>query len=244
MSVIEVRNVRKGFDGLEVLKDISFNVNKGEVVCLIGASGSGKSTMLRCINLLEDIDEGSIVVLGQNINEIKNINAYRKRVGMVFQQLNLFNNRNVLENCILAQVKVLKKDRKDAEAMALKQLEKVGMREFAHAYPATLSGGQKQRVAIARALCMEPEILLFDEPTSALDPEMVGEVLNVIKELAEEDMTMVVVTHEMSFAQDAADKVVFMDDGLILEEGSPDQIFNHPKNERTRQFLSRILLKK
>ena len=244
MSVIEVRNVRKGFDGLEVLKDISFNVNKGEVVCLIGASGSGKSTMLRCINLLEDIDEGSIVVLGQNINEIKNINAYRKRVGMVFQQFNLFNNMNVLENCILAQVKVLKKDRKDAEAMALKQLEKVGMREFAHAYPATLSGGQKQRVAIARALCMEPEILLFDEPTSALDPEMVGEVLNVIKELAEEDMTMVVVTHEMSFAQDAADKVVFMDDGLILEEGSPDQIFNHPKNERTRQFLSRILLKK
>ncbi len=244
MSVIEVRNVRKGFDGLEVLKDISFNVNKGEVVCLIGASGSGKSTMLRCINLLEDIDEGSIVVLGQNINEIKNINAYRKRVGMVFQQFNLFNNMNVLENCILAQVKVLKKDRNDAEAMALKQLEKVGMREFAHAYPATLSGGQKQRVAIARALCMEPEILLFDEPTSALDPEMVGEVLNVIKELAEEDMTMVVVTHEMSFAQDAADKVVFMDDGLILEEGSPDQIFNHPKNERTRQFLSRILLKK
>lgn len=244
MSVIEVRNVRKGFDGLEVLKDISFNVNKGEVVCLIGASGSGKSTMLRCINLLEDIDEGSIVVLGQNINEIKNINAYRKRVGMVFQQFNLFNNMNVLENCILAQVKVLKKDMNDAEAMALKQLEKVGMREFAHAYPATLSGGQKQRVAIARALCMEPEILLFDEPTSALDPEMVGEVLNVIKELAEEDMTMVVVTHEMSFAQDAADKVVFMDDGLILEEGSPDQIFNHPKNERTRQFLSRILLKK
>ena len=244
MSVIEVRNVRKGFDGLEVLKDISFNVNKGEVVCLIGASGSGKSTMLRCINLLEDIDEGSIVVLGQNINEIKNINAYRKRVGMVFQQFNLFNNMNVLENCILAQVKVLKKDRNDAEAMALKQLEKVGMREFTHAYPATLSGGQKQRVAIARALCMEPEILLFDEPTSALDPEMVGEVLNVIKELAEEDMTMVVVTHEMSFAQDAADKVVFMDDGLILEEGSPDQIFNHPKNERTRQFLSRILFKK
>ena len=163
---------------------------------------------------------------------------------MVFQQFNLFNNMNVLENCILAQVKVLRKDRNDAEAMALKQLEKVGMREFAHAYPATLSGGQKQRVAIARALCMEPEILLFDEPTSALDPEMVGEVLNVIKELAEEDMTMVVVTHEMSFAQDAADKVVFMDDGLILEEGSPDQIFNHPKNERTRQFLSRILLKK
>lgn len=241
MSLIEVRNVRKGFDGLEVLKDISFSVNRGEVVCLIGASGSGKSTMLRCINLLEDIDEGTVTVLGQNINEIRDINAYRKKVGMVFQQFNLFNNMNVLENCILAQTKVLKKDRKDAETTALKQLEKVGMRDFAHAYPATLSGGQKQRVAIARALCMEPEILLFDEPTSALDPEMVGEVLSVIKELAEEDMTMVVVTHEMGFAKDVADKVVFMDDGLILEEGSPDQIFNHPKNERTRQFLSRIL---
>lgn len=241
MSLIEVRNVRKGFDGLEVLKDISFSVNRGEVVCLIGASGSGKSTMLRCINLLEDIDEGSVTVLGQNINEIRDINAYRKKVGMVFQQFNLFNNMNVLENCILAQTKVLKKDRKDAKTTALKQLEKVGMRDFAHAYPATLSGGQKQRVAIARALCMEPEILLFDEPTSALDPEMVGEVLSVIKELAEEDMTMVVVTHEMGFAKDVADKVVFMDDGLILEEGSPDQIFNHPKNERTRQFLSRIL---
>lgn len=241
MSLIEVRNVRKGFDGLEVLKDISFSVNRGEVVCLIGASGSGKSTMLRCINLLEDIDEGTVTVLGQNINEIRDINAYRKKVGMVFQQFNLFNNMNVLENCILAQTKILKKDRKDAETTALKQLEKVGMRDFAHAYPATLSGGQKQRVAIARALCMEPEILLFDEPTSALDPEMVGEVLSVIKELAEEDMTMVVVTHEMGFAKDVADKVVFMDDGLILEEGSPDQIFNHPKNERTRQFLSRIL---
>ncbi len=241
MSVIEVRNVRKSFDGLEVLKNISFDVEKGEVVCLIGASGSGKSTMLRCINLLEDIDEGSIVVLGQNINEIRNINAYRRSVGMVFQQFNLFNNMNVLENCILAQVKVLKKERKDAGAMAMRQLEKVGMKDFAHAYPATLSGGQKQRVAIARALCMEPEILLFDEPTSALDPEMVGEVLSVIRELAEEDMTMVVVTHEMGFAKDAADKVVFMDDGLILEEGSPEQIFNHPENERTRQFLSRIL---
>jgi len=241
MSVIEVRNVRKSFDGLEVLKNISFDVEKGEVVCLIGASGSGKSTMLRCINLLEDVDEGSIVVLGQDINEIRNINAYRRSVGMVFQQFNLFNNMNVLENCILAQVKVLKKERKDAEAMAMRQLEKVGMKDFAHAYPATLSGGQKQRVAIARALCMEPEILLFDEPTSALDPEMVGEVLSVIRELAEEDMTMVVVTHEMGFAKDAADKVVFMDDGLILEEGSPEQIFNHPENERTRQFLSRIL---
>lgn len=243
MSIIEVRNVRKGFAGLKVLQDISFTVDKGEVVCLIGPSGSGKSTMLRCINLLEDIDDGQIIALGEDISRISNINAYRQKVGMVFQQFNLFNNMNVLDNCILAQVKVLKKDRKEAEKMALKQLEKVGMSDFVHAYPSTLSGGQKQRVAIARALCMEPEILLFDEPTSALDPEMVGEVLNVIKDLAEEDMTMVVVTHEMGFAADAADKIVFMDEGVILEEGSPDQIFNHPKNERTRQFLSRILNK-
>jgi putative lysine transport system ATP-binding protein len=241
MSEIEVRNVRKGFDGLEVLKDISFNVNKGEVVCLIGASGWGKSTMLRCINLLEDIDEGSIVVLGQNINEIKNINAYRKRVGMVFQQFNLFNNMNVLENCILAQVKVLKKDRNDAEAMALKQLEKVGMREFAHAYPATLSGGQKQRVAIARALCMEPEILLFDEPTSALDPEMVGEVLNVMQDLASAGMTMLIVTHEMSFARDVASRVLFMDGGVILEDSPPAQLFTAPAQQRTQEFLKRVL---
>ena len=241
MPIIEVNNVRKSFDKLGVLSDISFTVEKGEVVCLIGPSGSGKSTMLRCINLLEDIDEGQIIVLGQDINKIKDINAYRKQVGMVFQQFNLFANMNVIENCILAQVKVLKKDRKSAEETAMEQLKKVGMGDFAYAYPSTLSGGQKQRVAIARALCMNPEILLFDEPTSALDPEMVGEVLSVIKDLANEDMTMVVVTHEMGFAKDVADKVIFMDDGLIVEEGKPEQIFNNPKNERTRQFLSRIL---
>ena len=241
MPIIEVNNVRKSFDKLGVLSDISFTVEKGEVVCLIGPSGSGKSTMLRCINLLEDIDEGQIVVLGQDINKIKDINAYRKQVGMVFQQFNLFANMNVIDNCILAQVKVLKKDRKSAEETAMEQLKKVGMGDFAYAYPSTLSGGQKQRVAIARALCMNPEILLFDEPTSALDPEMVGEVLSVIKDLANEDMTMVVVTHEMGFAKDVADKVIFMDDGLIVEEGKPEQIFNNPKNERTRQFLSRIL---
>ncbi|MBR5341054.1 MAG: amino acid ABC transporter ATP-binding protein [Erysipelotrichaceae bacterium] len=239
--MIEVNNVRKSFDKLGVLSDISFTVEKGEVVCLIGPSGSGKSTMLRCINLLEDIDEGQIVVLGQDINKIKDINAYRKQVGMVFQQFNLFANMNVIENCILAQVKVLKKDRKSAEETAMEQLKKVGMGDFVYAYPSTLSGGQKQRVAIARALCMNPEILLFDEPTSALDPEMVGEVLSVIKDLANEDMTMIVVTHEMGFAKDVADKVIFMDDGLIVEEGKPEQIFNNPKNERTRQFLSRIL---
>ena len=241
MSLIDVRNVRKGFDGLEVLNDISFTVEKGEVVCLIGASGSGKSTMLRCINLLEDIDAGSISVFGRNISELADINDYRRRVGMVFQQFNLFSNMNVLDNCVLAQVRVLKKSRKEAETKALQELEKVGLGDLVHAYPSTLSGGQKQRVAIARALCMDPEILLFDEPTSALDPEMVGEVLNVIRELAQEDMTMVIVTHEMAFARDVADKVIFMDEGVILEEGKPEKIFDHPEQERTRQFLARIL---
>ena len=241
MSLIEIKNVKKSFEDNKVLSDISFEVNKGDVVCLIGPSGSGKSTMLRCINLLEDIDDGQIIVLGEDINKITDINAYRQKVGMVFQQFNLFNNMNVLENCKLAQIKVLKKDKAEAERIALEHLDKVGMKDFAYAYPSTLSGGQKQRVAIARALCMNPEILLFDEPTSALDPEMVGEVLNVIKDLANEDMTMVVVTHEMGFAKDVADKVVFMDDGIILEEGSPDKIFNNPSNERTKQFLARVL---
>jgi putative lysine transport system ATP-binding protein len=240
VNVIEVKNVRKSFNSLNVLNDISFSVGKGEVVCLIGSSGSGKSTMLRCINLLEDVDAGQITVLGQEIGKLSNIDAYRRRVGMVFQQFNLFNNLNVIENCILAQVKVLKKDRREAEEKALRELEKVGMKDFSRAYPATLSGGQKQRVAIARALCMEPEILLFDEPTSALDPEMVGEVLNVIEDLTKDDMTMLIVTHEMSFAREVADKVIFMDGGTILEEGSPEQIFDHPENDRTKQFLARI----
>jgi len=241
MSMIEIRNVRKGFGALNVLDDISFTVEKGETVCLIGASGSGKSTLLRCINLLEEVDGGTIRVLDQDLSELTDVNAYRRRVGMVFQQFNLFENRNVLENCTVAQRKVLKRDRKEAEEIALIQLEKVGMAGFRNAYPSTLSGGQKQRVAIARALCMDPEILLFDEPTSALDPEMVGEVLNVIRELSNEDMTMVIVTHEMNFARDVADRIVFMDRGIILEEGSPKQIFDHPKNERTAQFLSRVL---
>ena len=241
MALIEIKNVKKSFEANKVLSDVSFEVNKGDVVCLIGSSGSGKSTILRCINLLETIDEGQIIVLGQDINKIKDINAYRKNVGMVFQQFNLFNNMNVLNNCVLAQVKVLKRNRQEAEKIAIDRLTEVGLKDFIYAYPATLSGGQKQRVAIARALCMDPEILLFDEPTSALDPEMVGEVLNVIKSLADKDMTMVIVTHEMAFARDVADKVVFMDNGVILEEGSPNQIFNNPKNERTRQFLSRII---
>ena len=241
MSVIEIRNVRKSFEGNVVLSDVSFDVEKGEVVCLIGASGSGKSTLLRCVNLLEDIDEGQIIVSGQDIETLKDINEYRQKVGMVFQQFNLFSNMNVLDNCMLAQTKVLKKSKEEARQEAMKQLQKVGMDDFINAYPVTLSGGQKQRVAIARALCMDPEILLFDEPTSALDPEMVGEVLNVIRELAEEDMTMIIVTHEMKFAAEVADKVIFMDDGVILEEGTPSEIFNQPKNERTRQFLARIL---
>ncbi len=241
MALIEVKDVRKGFDGLHVLKGISFEVNKGEVVCLIGPSGSGKSTMLRCINLLEDIDEGSIVVLGQDISKLKDINAFRSQVGMVFQQFNLFNNMNVLDNCMIAQKRVLKTDPQTAKEKAMLHLKNVGMDEFAYAYPSTLSGGQKQRVAIARALCMDPQILLFDEPTSALDPEMVDEVLSVISDLSKQDMTMLIVTHEMGFAKDVADKVIFMDSGVVSEEGSPKEIFEHPKNERTRQFLKRVL---
>ena len=241
MSLIEIKNVKKSFGTHEVLKDISFEVNKGDVVCLIGPSGSGKSTLLRCINLLETYDDGTINVLNQDINQIKDINGYRRSVGMVFQQFNLFNNLNVLDNCTLAQVKALGVSKKQATEIALKQLDKVGLKDFAYAYPDTLSGGQKQRVAIARALCMNPEILLFDEPTSALDPEMVNEVLNVMKELARENMTMIVVTHEMGFARDVADKVVFMDDGVILEEGKPNNIFNNPSHERTKKFLARII---
>lgn len=240
MALIEIKSLKKSFGNHVVLKDINFEVNKGDVVCLIGPSGSGKSTLLRCINLLEDYDDGTINVLNEEISLIKNINKYRSKVGMVFQQFNLFNNLNVLDNCVLAQVKVLNRDKKQAKEIALKQLEKVGLIDYCNAFVNTLSGGQKQRVAIARALCMNPEILLFDEPTSALDPEMVNEVLNVMKELANNNMTMIVVTHEMSFAKDVADKVVFMDDGVILEEGSPNTIFNNPKNERLKKFLSRI----
>jgi len=241
MEVISVRDVKKSFDHLDVLKGISFTVNEGEVVCLIGPSGSGKSTMLRCINLLEDIDSGVITVLGEDISKLSDINAFRSKVGMVFQQFNLFNNMNVLDNCIIAQKRVLKIPVDEAKKRALEHLKNVGMADFAHAYPSTLSGGQKQRVAIARALCMEPQILLFDEPTSALDPEMVEEVLNVIKDLTKQHMTMVIVTHEMMFAKDVADKIVFMDSGVVLEEGSPEVIFDHPSNERTKQFLKRVL---
>lgn len=239
--IIEIRNIHKRFGNLEVLKGIDFDVNEGEVVCLIGKSGSGKSTLLRCINLLEKPDEGSITVFGEDITKTKNVNAYRAKVGMCFQQFNLFNNMNVLENCVKPQIKVLKRSKKEAQETAMKYLAKVGMESFANADVKTISGGQKQRVAIARALCMNPKLMLFDEPTSALDPEMVGEVLNIMKELAEDGLTMIVVTHEMSFARDVSDRVVFMDKGVIEEDGSPDQVFTSPKSERTKEFLKSFI---
>lgn len=240
-QLIKINNVHKNFGHLQVLKGVSFNVDKNDVVCLIGASGSGKSTMLRCINLLEVADSGEIIVDNEDILKIKDINHYRQKVGMVFQQFNLFNNMTVLKNCMIAQEKVLKISKEKAKEKALYFLNKVGMLDFAYANASNLSGGQKQRVAIARALCMDPEILLFDEPTSALDPEMVGEVLDVMKNLAKEGLTMVIVTHEMSFAKEVSNKVVFMADGIIEEQGTPDQIFNHPQKEKTKAFLARVI---
>lgn len=241
MAVIEIKKIQKSFGALEVLKSVDFSVNQGEVVCLIGASGSGKSTLLRCINLLETPDGGEIIVHGEDITKIKNANKYRSKVGMVFQSFNLFNNMSVIKNCMIAQMKVLNRSEAEAREKAMLYLKKVGMEAFAEAPSTTLSGGQKQRVAIARALCMDPEVLLFDEPTSALDPEMVAEVLTVMKDLANEGLTMIVVTHEMGFAKDVADQVVFMDQGVIVEQGSPEAIFNNPKQERTKAFLSRII---
>ena len=241
--VIQIKNLKKSFGAREVLKDINFDVHKGEVVCIIGSSGSGKSTLLRCINLLETPTAGTILYHGENILTSGKTHKYCAKVGMVFQQFNLFNNLNVLENCVVGQQKVLKKDRKEAEERAKRYLEQVGMLQYINARPRQLSGGQKQRVAIARALSMEPDALLFDEPTSALDPEMVGEVLKVMKSLAESGLTMLVVTHEMGFARDISDRIVFMDGGIILEDGTPDEIFNHPKNERTRAFLTRAMEK-
>ena len=241
-TVIDVRHLSKRFGNNEVLKDINFSVKKGEVVCIIGSSGSGKSTLLRCINLLEKPSGGQIIYKGKNIlDERHDINKYRTKLGMVFQQFNLFNNLNVLGNCTVGQIKVLGRTKKQAEEMAMKYLKVVGMNQYIHAKPKHLSGGQKQRVAIARALCMEPDVMLFDEPTSALDPEMVGEVLRVMKELAESGLTMLIVTHEMGFAKEVADRVVFMDQGVIAEEGTPEHIFNNPKLERTRAFLKRTL---
>ena len=241
-NIVEVRHLKKSFGENEVLKDIDFSVKKGEVVCIIGSSGSGKSTLLRCINLLESPSGGEIIYKGENILDDKHdINEYRTKLGMVFQQFNLFNNHNVLSNCTVGQVKVLKRSKEDAEKISMKFLETVGMDRYINAKPKQLSGGQKQRVAIARALSMEPDVLLFDEPTSALDPEMVGEVLKVMKQLAKSGLTMLVVTHEMGFAKEVSDRVVFMDRGVIVEEGHPDQIFNNPREERTREFLKRVL---
>lgn len=241
-KVIEIQHLSKSYGAHEVLSDIDFSVNKGEVVCIIGSSGSGKSTLLRCINLLEKPSGGKISYNGKNIlDDLNNIYSYRTRLGMVFQQFNLFNNHNVLGNCIVGQVKVLKRKKADAEKVAMKYLKVVGMEQYVNAKPKQLSGGQKQRVAIARALSMEPDVMLFDEPTSALDPEMVGEVLKVMKRLAESGLTMLVVTHEMGFAKEVSDRVVFMDKGVIAEEGTPDKIFNNPEHERTREFLKRVL---
>ncbi len=242
--VIELKNVTKSFGDHKVLKGVNLKVDSGEVVSVIGASGSGKSTMLRCINLLERPDGGDILFNGESIfGQDVNIAGYRTKVGMVFQSFNLFENMNVLKNCTIGQIKVLKRSKEEAEKVVLKYLDTVGMSAFVNARPSQLSGGQKQRVAIARALAMEPEVLLFDEPTSALDPEMVGEVLLVMKRLAESGLTMIVVTHEMQFAKDVSSRVVFMDGGVVAEDDTPEVIFNSPKNPRTQEFLYRVLNK-
>lgn len=241
-NILEIRHLGKSFGTHEVLRDIDFNVKKGDVISIIGASGSGKSTLLRCVNLLETPSSGEILYHGKNVVG-RGVNApeYRSHVGMVFQSFNLFNNMTVLENCVVGQVKVLKRKKEEAREQAMTYLEKVGMAPYINAKPRQISGGQKQRVAIARALAMDPEVLLFDEPTSALDPEMVGEVLDVMKELAKSGMTMVVVTHEMGFAREVASRVLFLDDGVIAEEGTPDEIFGAPKGERLQSFLAKVL---
>lgn len=242
-AILEVRDLKKDFISEKVLKGVSFAIHKNEKIAIIGTSGCGKSTTLRCINLLEYPTSGEILFHGKNILEMDNINQYRASVGMVFQNFNLFNNLTVLENCVLGQMKVLKRPREQAVEEAKKQLSKVGMLNYISQPVTKLSGGQKQRVAIARTLCMSPEVILFDEPTSALDPEMTGEVLEVIKQLAKDGMTMIIVTHEMKFAEGVADKVLFMDQGVIVEQGKPEEILENPKEERTRQFLRRFIEK-
>ena len=240
--ILEVRHLSKSFGSHEVLKDIGFTVRSGDVTSIIGASGSGKSTLLRCINLLETPTSGEILFHGQEVTAPRfNATAYRSKVGMVFQSFNLFKNMTVLKNCMVGPIKVLKKSKEEARENAMKYLEQVGMAPYINAKPRQLSGGMQQRVAIARALAMEPEILLFDEPTSALDPEMVGEVLSVMRDLAREGMTMLVVTHEMAFARDVSSHVVFMADGVICEEGEPKAFFANPQQQRTREFLSRFM---
>lgn len=239
---IHVNNLKKHFGHLEVLKNITTDIYEGEVVVVIGPSGSGKSTFLRCLNRLEDITDGQVIVDGYDISCKKtNINKVRENIGMVFQHFNLFNNLDVMKNLMLAPVDLKKADKAGAKQQAAAMLEKVGLSDKANAYPSQLSGGQKQRVAIARALCMNPDIMLFDEPTSALDPEMVGEVLQVMKELAADGMTMVIVTHEMGFAREVADRVIFMDGGYIVEQGTPDEVFNSPREQRTIDFLNKVL---
>ncbi len=239
--VISASNLKKRYGELEVLKDISVNVTEGEVLCIIGPSGSGKSTLLRCLNGLEEVQSGSITILGEELVNNKNINKLRENIGMVFQSFNLFPHLSVLENMLLAPLELKKMSKTEATKKALDLLNKVGLSDKKDVYPDTLSGGQKQRVAIARALAMNPKIMLFDEPTSALDPEMVGEVLKVMKDLAQEGMTMAVVTHEMNFARDVADRVIFMDQGYILEEGPPEEIFTSPKSDRCKEFLDKII---
>jgi glutamine transport system ATP-binding protein len=242
MSIITVKNLRKSFGNVEVLKDINAEVKEKEVVCVIGPSGSGKSTFLRCLNRLEDISGGHVIINGHDITDSKiNINKVRQEVGMVFQSFNLFPHKTVLQNITLGPIKVRATAKEAAEKIALELLDKVGLREKANSYPGELSGGQKQRVAIARALAMNPKIMLFDEPTSALDPEMVGDVLEVMKQLAKEGMTMVVVTHEMGFAREVGDRVIFMDGGYIVEENEPNELFSNPQHNRTKAFLSKVL---
>ena len=241
-EILRLEHLEKTFGTHQVLRDISFSVNKGDVISIIGSSGSGKSTMLRCVNLLEEPTGGKIIFEGKDISGKElNLSQYRARVGLVFQQFNLFNNMNALENCVCPQLTVLHRKREEAEKIARDYLERVGMSAYCNARPAQLSGGQKQRVAIARTLSMNPDIILFDEPTSALDPEMVGEVLDVMQRLAKEGFTMLVVTHEMAFARDVSSRVIFMDGGVILEDAAPEEIFNNPRQPRTREFLSRYL---
>jgi polar amino acid transport system ATP-binding protein len=239
--VISAKNLKKRYGQLEVLKDISVNVTEGEVLCIIGPSGSGKSTFLRCLNGLEEIQAGSITILGEELVNNKNINKLRENIGMVFQSFNLFPHLTVLENMLLAPLELKKMSREEATEKALNLLDKVGLKDKKDVYPDTLSGGQKQRVAIARALEMSPKIMLFDEPTSALDPEMVGEVLKVMKDLAQEGMTMVIVTHEMNFARDVSDRVIFMDQGYVVEEGPPEEIFTAPTSARCKEFLDKVI---
>ena len=241
-TLIKVENLQKSFEKVEVLKGVNIDIKKGEVVVIIGPSGCGKSTFLRTLNLLEEPTGGHIYFEGNDItSKSSNINLHRQKIGMVFQQFNLFPHMTILKNMTLAPIKLLKKSKEDAEKEALKLLERVGLADRANSYPSQLSGGQKQRVAIVRALCMQPEVMLFDEPTSALDPEMVGEVLEVMKSLAQEGMTMAVVTHEMGFAREVADRIIFIDEGIIMEEGTPEEVFGNPQSPRLKDFLSKVI---